>query len=171
MIILVLILALLWAVAAANEEVALEPKQNNRELLRRRHFGLRGTDEFTELIRLCKDGYYAGTLSLDTMEYCEDLLGYHGLRRVDRYRDVSNQKKKARRRSKKIKKLRKKYKKKKKRKNRLSKLSRKARRKRRKRAIKRARRYRLGRDRSDSRRYRGRDFDNWPLDIDRYDYP
>ena len=105
MIILVLILALLWAVAAANEEVALEPKQNNREQLRRRHFGLRGTDEFTELIRLCKDGYYAGTLSLDTMEYCdcEDLLGYHGLCRVDRYRDVSNRKKKARRRSKKIK--------------------------------------------------------------------
>ena len=154
MIILVLILALLWAVGAANEEVALEPKQNNRELLRRRHFGLRGTDEFTELIRLCKDGYYEGTLSLDTMVYCEDLLGYHGFRRVDRYRDVSKRKKRARRRSKKIKKLRKK-----------------ARRKRRKRAIKRARRYRLGRDRSDSRRYRGRDVDNWPLDIDRYDYP
>ena len=93
------------------------------------------------------------TLSLDTMEYCEDLLGYHGLRHVDRYRDVSKRKKRARRRSKRIKKLRKK-----------------ARRKRRKRAIKRARRYRLGRDRSDSRRYRGRDFDNWPLDIDRYDY-
>ena len=148
MIILVLILALLWAVGAANEEVALEPKQNNRELLRRRHFGLRGTDEFTELIRLCRDGYYEGALSLDTMEDCEDLLGYHGFRRVDRYRDVSNRKKRARRRSKKIKKLRKK-----------------ARRKRRK------RRYRLGRDRSDSRRYRGRDVDNWPLDIDRYDYP
>ena len=157
MTILVLILALLWAVGAANEEVEAEPKQNGRELLRRRHTGLRGVDEFAELIRLCRDGYYEGTLSVETMDECEDLLGY-GLRRVDRYRDVSNRAKRARRRRhanrKKIKKLRKKWKKAQKR----------MRRKRRKRAIKRARRYRFGRDNLS-------DIDNWPLDIDGYDYP